>query len=436
MNFHLEFDGTMVNFHVKTYGCTANLAASELMVYLLKACGYNPTKSIDDADFVIVNTCIVKAPTENKVKYQLRKLYEKYPLIVVGCLPQVLTSWCREKLPKAALVGVDNYEKICQAANALLQDTPLQLLNRRVAFSSTTQRIRDRKLTGIIVLSKGCTGQCTYCIVKLAKGPLVSKSAELILQEARTALKNGCKELWLTAQDTASYGIDLSSSLPEIVSQIVHLPEDFMVRVGMMNPNYALKILPNLKEMFAHPKVYAFIHVPVQSGSNKVLAMMKRKYTIEDYEYLVTELREALPALTLSTDIISGFPGESAQDHQQTKELIYRLQPDIVNLSKYGDRPGTKASKSTKKIPSEIIKARSKELTRIIQNIAFKRNKEWIDWEGSVLVLRREKHNQAVLARNKSYKLIQINNASLKMGENYPVKILDATKTRLLGKLL
>ncbi|MFW9925088.1 MAG: tRNA (N(6)-L-threonylcarbamoyladenosine(37)-C(2))-methylthiotransferase, partial [Candidatus Thorarchaeota archaeon] len=363
----------MANFFIETFGCTANTSATELMTYLLTNCGHIVTKNIDTADFVLINTCIVKAPTENKIKNLLLRLSNSYPLIVAGCLPQVLTNWCKENIPNAALIGVDHYGDVCFAADAILNNQSFEALSRKDIFCSENKRNRVNPLTGIIEISKGCTGQCAYCIVKFAKGILVSKNKEQILTEVQTAINDGCKEIWLTAQDTASYGHDINSSLPEIIDSISQINGDFMIRIGMMNPDFALSIIDGLKKTYQNPKVYSFAHIPVQSGSNTVLQEMKRKYTIEEFYELIDVFRKELD-LTLSTDIIAGFPGETASDHIETLNLLKEVKFDIVNISKYGDRPGTLASKVLHKIPTEIIKERSTEISKIVNEMTLERN--------------------------------------------------------------
>lgn len=422
-------------FYVETFGCTANTSATELMTYLLNECGYEKVSDLHDADFVLINTCIVKAPTENKIKDQLVKTYQKKPLIVAGCLPQVLDEWCTKNIPEAALIGVDHFGDVCLAAKSVLANESFESLSRDKNFCLEAHRIRDRRLTGIIEISKGCTGQCAYCIVRIAKGLLISKSKEQITKEAQLAISEGCKELWVTAQDTASYGVDINSSLPEIVDEITNLEGDFMVRIGMLNADYALPIIKKLKSLLQNPNVYTFLHIPLQSGSDQVLEKMKRKYTINEFRKLINELRNSVN-LTLSTDIITGFPGETEEDFIQTTKLLDELQFDIVNISKYGDRKGTVASKSKDKLPTEVVKERSSKLTVQVSKMTLERNKKWVGWKGSALALRRDKDPNQTLLRNKFYKLIAINDSTLELGKWYNVEIVDARKTRLIGSLV
>ncbi|NHJ87706.1 MAG: tRNA (N(6)-L-threonylcarbamoyladenosine(37)-C(2))-methylthiotransferase [Asgard group archaeon] len=426
---------SMISYFIETFGCTANTAASELMSYLLQECGYQKTTDIEKATFAVINTCIVKAPTESKIKVRLLNLSEKLPLIITGCLPQVLHDWCKEKIPQAVLLGVDHFFDICLAAKELLSDNTVEYLTRQEKFSTETSRDRTRDLTGIIEISKGCTGECAYCIVRIAKGKLVSKSKNQILAEAHKAISEGCKELWLTAQDTASYGFDINSSLPEIVNEIANIDGEFMIRMGMMNADYALKVLPALKKILQNSKVYAFLHIPGQSGSNSILKEMKRKYTIEEFINLIKELRQTT-SFTLSTDIIAGFPGETLEDHKDSIKLLTDISFDIVNISKYTDRKGTVASHSKNKLPTEIIKERSKEISSIVKEMTLQKNKQWIDWRGPALALEHENNERDTVLRNRNYKKIVVKNQTLNLGQYYNVKIIQAQKTRLIGKLL
>ena len=405
------------------------------MSYLLLECGYEKTNTITEADFILVNTCIVKAPTENKIKNLLRTIYRKYPLIIVGCLPQIMKDWCRENTPKSPLLGVDHFGEICDAAHAVMNGEEYENLSRKQDFCFEIYRDRARNLTGIIEISKGCTGKCAYCAVKIAKGPLVSKPTVLIIDEARNAINEGCKELWLTAQDTASYGVDLDSNLPALVQKITSLSGDFKIRIGMMNPDYALPIIEELKEIYRNHKVYSFAHIPLQSGSNNILKKMQRRYTVEEYKALIKDLRKE-EDFTLSTDIIVGFPGETQEEFQETIALIQEIKFDIVNISKYGDRKGTTASRMKDKLPTEIVKERSSYLTKIVNSMTLERNKQWLNWEGEAVALRKDPRSPSILFRNKNYKLIAVKESEIELGKTYKVKIEKALKTRLIGKLV
>ncbi|NHJ46756.1 MAG: tRNA (N(6)-L-threonylcarbamoyladenosine(37)-C(2))-methylthiotransferase [Asgard group archaeon] len=423
------------NFYVETFGCTANTSATELMTYLLIECGHKKVDTKENADFCLINTCIVKAPTENKIKDLLIKLNKKLPLIIAGCLPQVLSDWCRQHMPNVPLIGVDHFDMVCNAAKNAIEGKSYSAIQRNEEFCSEIKRKRELDKVGIIEISKGCMGNCSYCIVKIAKGIHVSKQEEQILEEVRNALNEGCTEFWLTAQDTASYGIELGINLPTIVKKICSIPEEFRIRIGMMNTDFALKILDELKDVLQHSKTFKFVHIPVQSGSNIVLQKMRRKYTIDEFIFLIKSLRE-IPKITISTDIIAGFPEETEEDHELTKQLISDIKFDIINISKYGDRKGTEASRSQEKLPTEIVKQRSSELKIIADKISLENNKNWIGWKGTALAVKYSDDNTQTILRNDSYKVVAIEKSDLTIGEWYKVEIIDATKTRLIGTLI
>jgi len=181
--------------------------------------------------------------------------------------------------------------------------------------------------------------------------------------------------------------------------------------------------------------VYSFLHIPLQSGSDSVLKKMNRKYTIREFKDLVEHLRKEIN-LTLSTDIIVGFPGETDEDFKKTLQVLDEIQFDVLNISKYGDRKGTEASKSKEKLPTEIIKQRSVALTEEVHKMSLARNKNWIGWDGTALALRRDERSSATLLRNKSYKLIAVDNPTLELGKWYDIRVTDALKTRLVGSLI
>ncbi len=233
-------------------------------------------------------------------------------------------------------------------------------------------KVRLNPIVGIVEIASGCMSECTFCQTKLARGDLQSYRLGDIVRQVSYEIKDGCKEIWLTSTDNGCYGLDIGTNLPELVSKVSDIPHEFMIRVGMMNPMYMPKIKSDLLKSFENDKVFKFLHVPVQSGSDRVLHEMKRGHTAGTFRDVVKRFRSKFPRFTISTDIIVGFPGETKQDFQSTVELITETRPDVVNLSKYSQRPGTPAAERIQ-IPVAEVKNRSKELFDLINKIATRK---------------------------------------------------------------
>ena len=276
---------------------------------------------------------------------------------------------------------------------------------------------------------------CSFCATKLARGNLFSFRPHSIREHIKKAIASGAKEIWLTSQDISAYGRDIGTNLTELLESIVKIEGEFLIRVGMMNPLHFKKFeLNSLIEVFKNPKIFKFLHLCVQSGSNKVLKIMRRGYSVEDFVYYVEKFREEIIDLTLATDIIVGHPGEEEEDFEDTIDLIKEVKPDIVNLSKFSPRPGTLAYKM-RQIDKKIINERSKKLHELIQKISLEKNKKWLGWKGKVLI--DEKFDKGFQGRNLSYKPIIIKECNLSyLGKFVDVEIVDAKNNYLIGKII
>jgi 2-methylthioadenine synthetase len=284
---------------------------------------------------------------------------------------------------------------------------------------------------GIVEIASGCMSECTFCQTKLSKGDLSSYRLGDIVRQVQTEIKEGCKEVWLTSTDNGCYGLDIGTDLPTLVNTVTEIPGDFMIRVGMMNPMYMPRIKTNLIESYDNDKVFKFLHIPVQSGSDKVLNDMKRGHTSETFREIVKKVKERFENFTISTDIIVGFPSETEEDFQKTITLLDETKPDVVNLSKYSARPGTDAAE-LKQIDAAEIKRRSKVIFEQINKISMESNKKWIGWKGKVLF--DENTEEGIKGRNYAYKPISIEE-EVKIGQSHIVEITNATVKRLTGKI-
>jgi MiaB-like tRNA modifying enzyme len=273
--------------------------------------------------------------------------------------------------------------------------------------------------------------ECTFCQTKLSKGDLSSYRLGDVVRQVQTEIKEGCKEVWLTSTDNGCYGFDIGTDLPSLVNAVTEIPEKFMVRVGMMNPMYMPRIKEKLVEAYDNDKVFKFLHIPVQSGSNKVLHDMKRGHTAETFREIAKKVKERFENFTISTDVIVGFPSETEEDFQKTVSLLDETKPDVVNLSKYSARPGTDAAE-WEQLDAAEVKRRSKIVFEQISKLSMESNQKWIGWKGKVLF--DEKTDEGIKGRNFAYKPVSVAD-KVDLGQSHTVEITDATVKRLIGKI-
>ena len=431
-------------FYIETYGCTSNKADSYIISDILTKSRYIQT-GIENANFIIINTCAVKEQTENRIKTRLKKIYNLYHddpkryIIIAGCLPHISPKYLevvKKIVPNfSAIIDLDNINKIPEIFQKLKQGYKNLVLKSEVSLDKSKYfiKIPPGKITGIIPISEGCLGDCTYCCVKNARGKLKCFDPEYIVENVKNQLKQGIKQIYLTSQDCSIYEYK-GIRLVDLIQKIVKLDYKFFLRIGMINPSFLINNLEQLLAIFKLEKVYQFLHIPIQSGSNRILEKMHRPYLISEIIEKIDRLKKEFPKLTKSTDIICGFPGETEYDFFRTINFIKWLRPEITNISKFTPRPGTKA-KFMQQIDCKVIKNRSIRLTKIFRNILTNINKNWRDWEGSVLVLHKGSEKKQAIGRNFAYKHILIDNFSGNYGNFVNVKIKKVEGFNLFGEI-
>jgi len=420
----------MAKIWVEAYGCSASFADSEMISGLLVNGGHTLADSSSESDLNLVVTCSVKDVTANKMIHRIRSLKSK-PLVVAGCLPKAERTTVEKLTQEASLLGPNSLGKTLDVINSTLKGNRVVALDDIDISKVGLPKVRLNPAIGIVEISNGCMSECTFCQTKLSKGDLTSYRIGDIVRQVKSEIDDGCKEVWLTSTDNGCYGFDIGADLPLLINSVCEIAKDFKVRVGMMNPMYMPRIRDGLLTSFDDDKVFKFLHVPVQSGSNRVLNEMKRGHTSETFRDIITKFRTKFPKFTVSTDIIVGFPTETEDDFQKTVELLEGTEPDIVNLSRYSRRPGTDAAEWDQVEVSEV-KRRSKILSDLIERISLKNNQEWIGWNGDVLF--DERTDRAIKGRNFAYKPIFVKE-SVKIGEKHSIEIVDATTHSLLGKI-
>jgi threonylcarbamoyladenosine tRNA methylthiotransferase CDKAL1 len=421
---------------VKSYGCAANLADGEVLTGCLAEAGYKLANSVLEADIVVYNTCAVKGPTENRAIAVLKRVPKGKKLIVAGCLPLINFERLNREVRFDAAVGPAVGTKIADVMKRVVEGEKVVALEGALLAKPALSlpRLRSNPMVSVVPVSYGCLGSCAYCCVASARGRLRSYAVKEVTERVRNDLAAGTKELWVTSQDTACYGRDIGTNLAALLKAVCNVEGDFRVRVGMMTPNLAKDMLSVLLEAFRSEKVFKFVHLPVQSGDDAVLGDMRRFYSVRDFMSVVDAFRGVFPEVTIATDVICGFPGETRKAFANTLNLIREVMPDVVNISKFFARPGTVAAKmDTGLVEPAEIKRRSSELTKLVKKASLKRNQRWVGWSGEVLVDEKGKTPGSWIGRNFAYKPVTLKNVANLLGETLRVKVVKGFSTYLSG---
>jgi len=416
-----------MNIYVETYGCTANKSDERLLVGLLQQNNHRIVSCLNDADVLVLLTCTVIGTTEQRMLSRLKVFHKTQKRIIVsGCMPTVQAGLITSVAPTASLLPSQHIQYINDMIDGKIP-----------VFIETKKTSLPKQYDGVIapvLIAEGCRFSCSYCITHIARGALRSFPIEGIMTDVCSAITQGCKEIQLTAQDTASYGLDIGKDLGVLLRKISALDGVFRVRVGMMNPATAKRNLDSIMTSYQHPRIYKFLHVPVQSGDDTILQRMHRGYTVEDFTLLVHQFRSAIPTLTLSTDVILGFPTETEDQFNHTIQLLKEIQPDVINITRFSARPLTAAKKMNGRIPTHVVKERSRHATEICMKLILEKNKGHLGKTYPVLVTEEGK-KKTVTGRTDSYKQVVIMEPA-PIGTFVQTKIIDATPSYLVGKLI
>jgi threonylcarbamoyladenosine tRNA methylthiotransferase CDKAL1 len=423
---------------VRSFGCSANTADSEVLAGCLKDAGFTLVNSESKADIVIYNSCAVKGPTENRIIDALKRIPKSKKVIVAGCLPLISLERLDREVRLDAVVGPAAGREIVNVVNRVLRgETVTQLEGALTSMPHLDlPRTPMNPVVSVVPINYGCLGSCAYCCVVHARGHLRSYGIKEVVERVKHDVSGGAKEFWVTSQDTACYGRDKGTNLAALLEAITSLEGNFRVRVGMMTPNLVTPFLTQLIEAFRNEKMFKFVHLPVQSGDNEVLRRMRRFYTAEEFKETVAAFRKALPRVTVSTDIICGFPGETMEAFQNTLNLITHVRPDIVNVSKFFARPKTAAwEMRSEAVDKAEIKRRSTEAAKSAKQISLTQNLLWMDWMGEILVDEKGKVEGTWVGRNFAYKPIALKSSTDLLGKTLNVKVSKVFATHLAGSV-
>jgi len=416
-----------MKFYLEVYGCTANKSDYSLIKGILKDNNHEIVEDIDDADSLVLITCTVIDTTEQRMLSRL-KAFKKTgkSVIVAGCMASIQTDKIKSIIPDAKLLPPQYSYHLLDIID-----------NSKTSFIDKNKTLFSKYYDDVVApisIAEGCTLSCSYCITSLARGKLKSYPINQIIQDVCSAIKQGCKEIQLTAQDTSAYGFDCRSNLGELLINVCKIKDNYRVRVGMMNPYTALKNIDSIIKGFDDPKIYKFLHLPVQSGDNEILNKMNRKYIVDDFLKIIKKFRKKYPNITISTDVIAGFPTETDEQFQHTINLLKTVKPDITNITRYSARPYTKAKTMEGRIKTEIVKERSKILSELCSIISKENNLSHIGKKYEALVTELGK-NKTFVGRTKNYKPIVLKE-KIEIGEFITVEVTDAASTYLVGSII
>ena len=440
----------MKKLYIETYGCQMNVADSEVVASVMQMAGYETTDSIDEADAVFLNTCSVRDNAEQKIYHRLEALSalrRKRPLIigVLGCLAERAQQDLLENHHADLVAGPDAYlslpDLIAQA------EMGHKAMNIELSMTETykdvvPQRIGlGHKIGGFVSIMRGCNNFCHYCIVPYTRGRERSRDVESILREVRDLRDKGYKEVTLLGQNVNSYHLEDPENLgsigfPNLLRRVAEEVPEMRVRFTTSHPkDMSDETLKVIAEM---PNVCKHIHLPVQSGSDRILKLMNRRYTREWYLDRVAAIRRIIPDCGLSTDIFVGYHSETEEDHQLSLSLMREVGYDSAFMFKYSERPGTYASKHLPDdVPEEEKIRRLNELIALQTDISAQQNKKDEGKEFDVLVEGFSKRSREQLCgRTEQNKMVVFDKAGHHIGETVRVKITGSTSATLLGEAL
>lgn len=419
--------------YVEACGCSFSLSDAELARGLLKKAGHRLTGEAE-AEIVVLVTCTVKDTTQAKLEGRISELAKSgKKLVVAGCLPQHAPEVVRKLAPGAILVGPRGIARMAEAVEAR-PGTIIAENNDSNKNKLGLPRLRTDQVRATVPIAEGCLGECSYCATRLAKGALTSFQRESIIDEIKKLVSAGYNEIWLTAQDCAAWGIDSKGNVCDLLSAISKMDGEFKVRIGMLNPRHLMPIIDGYLEAFSRDtRLFRFFHIPVQSGSDEILALMKRGYSRRDFLSIVSRVREKFPDACISTDVIAGFPGETDAQFDETVGLLEEMRPDIVNVSRFCPRPSTQAALLGNRIPGSKVKERTRLLSSIHRAISLEKNNGWIGRTCRVLV--DEQTPKGPMGRTDEYRPVAIRGKKVKAGSVVKATIVDATRSYLIGEV-
>ncbi|NUN11937.1 tRNA (N(6)-L-threonylcarbamoyladenosine(37)-C(2))-methylthiotransferase [Candidatus Micrarchaeota archaeon] len=403
-----------MKYFVKTYGCTFNEADTDRIIGLAEGVHERVQKE-EDAEVIVLNTCSVKDATQQKILHEVSST--KKQLVVTGCLAQASPELIQKYNPNASVVGTFAHKRINEAISGekIIDVSRSNVLPLFAQVDGLFSRIQ---------INSGCASFCTFCSTKLARGNTKSYDAKELVYSIQKSVELGAKEIQLCSQDTGCYGQDLGYSLVDLLERIKEIPGDFRVRLGMLNPEHVLTLGEPLLGAFDQEKMFKFVHLPLQSGSDSVLKHMRRHYNVSEFKQAFFAFKNRFPEAMMATDVIVGYPTETDEDFRQTMNLIKELRFDVVNVSKFSPRPNTIAAKLPQ-LNNAVVKKRSAECSELCRKISLENNSKLVGKEFDVLLLEKGTKEGQLVGKSGFYKSFVLN-SNAELGSWVKVKAVSA----------
>jgi tRNA-2-methylthio-N6-dimethylallyladenosine synthase len=434
----------MAKLHLITYGCQMNEYDSERVAGLLREHRYELTETADDADLILVNTCAIREKAEDKVFSklgELRALKVQRPelvLGVMGCMAQLQQGVVQKRAPYVDLVfGSPAVARVAELVERVRRERrPVMDTAEAPLVKITARPPSASRLKAYVTVMEGCEKHCTFCVVPRTRGRERSHSPQAIVAEVEGLVADGCREVTLLGQTVNAYGRDLTppTDLAELFQRVNDVDGLERIRFTTSNPyNLTPKLIAAMRDV---PKVCEWFHLPLQSGSDRVLARMNRGYTRAQYLGLIAALRDAVPDLALSTDIIVGFPGETETDFEATLEMVERVQYDNVFAFRYSRRPGTPAATMDEQIAEDVKASRNARLLAVANRVAAARSARLAGQEVEVLVDGASKRNPGELSgRTRCNRVVNFDGRGTAIGDVVTVRVTDVMPHSLRATL-
>lgn len=451
--FALDPNNYTKRFYIESYGCQMNFSDSEIVASILNQHGFGATRNVEEADLVLLNTCSIREKAEQTVRKRLgdfRKLKDSKPGMLVGvlgCMAERLKSkFLEEEKLVDMVVGPDAYRTL----PGLIEEAETGqkavnvLLSREETYADISPiRLDSNGVTAFVSIMRGCNNMCSFCVVPFTRGRERSRDAASILHECQDLFERGYREVTLLGQNVDSYYYadeknDELVTFAKLLEKVARISPLLRVRFSTSHPKDITDDV--LHTMAAYENICRYIHLPVQSGSTRVLQLMNRTYTREWYMAKVKRIREIMPDCGISSDIIAGFCTETEDDHRDTLDIMEYSKYDMSYMFFYSERPGTLAHRRYKDdIPEDVKKRRLQEIVELQNRLSLESNRLDIGNTYKVLIEGdSRKSDQDWMGRNSQNKVIVFpkNKQSLKKGDYVTVKVKDCTKATLLGELV
>ncbi len=428
----------------EAYGCTLSYGESRRARRLAGEAGMEVTEDASAAPIVVMHSCTVIGRTERHMMRRARELAASGRRVVLaGCLPRAQREQAAalEREGISVVLGQEPGDVLTVLRRFGPEHLREPVSLPEVATHAGSIPDPSKRTDAIVPIASGCLGSCSYCITRFAWDRLHSRPIEDVVEEVRGWLLEGFREVQLTAQDTGVWGRDLGghARLPDLVCAIARVeeaPADHRVRVGMLNPDSLGPILADLADALVAPRVYRFAHVPVQSGSDRVLGLMRRHYTAESFASLIGDLREAVPGVTVHTDVICGFPTETEEDFERTLDLLRRVRPDVTNVKAFSPRPGTEAASMDGAPHGRVVKDRTRRAALLCGELTRASLERRVGERAEVLVTEVGKRG-TLMARDGGYRPVVLDGGegAPRVGHVVPVRIVGSRGVYLMGEM-